>query len=86
MDAIYTHPNEFEEIAYSFFFLVFSPIDHQIGQKLTKLVSRKIAARARRIIPSTPVIICVKNKTAITTAISILTTLSIVPTFFSFSF
>ena len=57
------------------------------GQKLMKLVITKIAASAIRTIPNVPVITCVKNKTAITTATSILITLSIVPMFlFIFSF
>jgi hypothetical protein len=52
------------------------------GQKLIKLVSRKMAANMRRMIAKVPVITLAMNKIAITTAISVLITLSAVPMFF----
>lgn len=39
---------------------VFNPIKEYIGQKLTRLVSTKIAAKANKIIPKAPGIVPVK--------------------------
>ena len=52
------------------------------GQKLTKLVNRKIPAAISSVIPNVPVITLKENKIAIITAIKIRITLSAVPIFF----
>ena len=67
--------------AYSLLF-VFIPNAIQIGQKLTKLVKINMPATISITIANVPEIMCVKYNTAITTASSILITLSMVPTFF----
>jgi hypothetical protein len=53
-----------------------------MGQKLTRLVTINIAARMNNIIATVPEIMWAKYNTAMTTAISTLITLSIVPKFF----
>jgi hypothetical protein len=67
---------------HSFFLPVLIPKGKYNGQKLIRLVNTKTTARISKIIPNMPVTTFVKNKTAITTAISILITLSVVPMFF----
>jgi hypothetical protein len=67
---------------YFSFFPVLMPKGKYSGQKLIKLVSTNITAKAISTIPIIPVNTFVKNKIAITAAISILITLSIVPMFF----
>jgi hypothetical protein len=64
------------------FFVVLRPRTRHIGQKLTRLVTRSIAAKASKIIPRTPDITLVKYRITITAATIILIALSIVPTFF----
>jgi len=70
------------EIELYFLPIVLSPKGQYNGQKLTRLVSTKTADSTIRIIPTVPIITFVKNKTATTTAIRILITLSTLPMFF----
>lgn len=61
---------------------VLSPTNVYNGQKLTRLVNTNITASTSNTIPSVPVIMLVKYKIAITTAISVLIILSVVPMLF----
>jgi len=69
-------------LIYDPFLLVLIPKGKYSGQKLIKLTITNIPANTSNTIPNMPVMIFVKNKTAITTATSILITLSTVPMFF----
>jgi hypothetical protein len=69
-------------LIYSFFLPVLMPKGKYNGQKLIRLVSTRTTASTISIMPNTPVITCVKNKIANTTATSILIDLSIAPMFF----
>jgi hypothetical protein len=61
---------------------VLTPNSEYNGQKLTKLVNRKMTANASKTIAAVPVITFVKYNTAITAATSNLTILSVLPMFF----
>lgn len=67
---------------YPFFLPVLIPKGKYNGQKLIRLVSINIADKISSTIANVPEITFTKYKTIITMAISILTTLSIVPMFF----
>ena len=71
------------QIRYSSFFAdVLHPKMVYSGQKLIKLVNKKIAAKIINTIANVPVTTFVKNKIANTIAIKIRITLSAVPIFF----
>lgn len=69
-------------LVYFPFLFVLIPNGKYTGQKLIKLTVTNTAASTSNTIPNMPVMTFVKNKTAITTATSILIALSIVPMFF----
>jgi len=61
---------------------LFKPNKVYNGQKLTRLVSKKMPAKARSTMPNVPVITLVKNRAAMMMAIMVRVMRSVLPMFF----